>query len=241
MILQTNQSILKEKINQKNVSLGNYLRDQIVNITGTVNCSQANRITYTYELKAEGAFSVDTARTSPQPTSSGEWITGNLNLNLDTSKVVNTGDRVMPRTLFYNTFIVVSDVYGTLTRDQYNPKPSGEGIWELIDEYDILESIEYLEFKNIDTNYRTRIVIDGLRGGIVSRTQMFCRVACDDIYMETDYYCESSIINSGESYSYVRNKNRANSYQITNDRYSYCGIKTGASANIEFGYTYKLW
>ena len=40
--------------------------------------------------------------------------------------------------------------------------------------------------------------------------------------------------NSNEAYSYIKNKNGSNSYQITSDRNIDAGIKIGASANVEF-------
>ncbi len=123
--------------------------------------------------------------------------------------------------------------FGTDITIKGDPITSGNSLIEIRENYDITEA-SILEFTNLELNCQHKFVITSLTGSSSSTSHMFCNIGYDSTYIETDYCWESLITNSGESYSYVKNKNKTNSYQITSDKYTDSGIKNIASANIEF-------
>lgn len=114
-----------------------------------------------------------------------------------------------------------------------NPITTGENLLELKENYEITE-VAMLEFTDLDLSFQHKFLISDLKSNMSSAAQMFCNVGYNDTYIESSYYWESFMTNSNEAYSYIKNKNGSNSYQITSDRNIDAGIKIGASANVEF-------
>ncbi len=141
---------------------------------------------------------------------------------------INTGIQ------FYNALVVVSDVYGTPIIRKRNDDDNGSDAMKLVEQFSITKPIKYLEIKNIDnSNYRHKITIADLKSDTTTSSRLYCQISCDNSYVTDNlYYWVNIIFNSNEAYSYIKNKNQTNSYQITNDRYSYSGV----TGNTDNGY-----
>ncbi len=137
---------------------------------------------------------------------------------------INTGIQ------FYNAFVVVSDVYGTPVGSS---KQSTE--IQLIEEFNITKPIKYLAINNIDDNYRHKITIADLKSDYGNSGAMLnCQVGCNGNYVTNSVYgWNSDIFNSNEAYSYIKNKNQTNSYQITNDKYLDAGVSSNGNSYLE--------
>lgn len=92
------------KIDNTEIKQGMFKKDQIVNIRGSAYPYWANH----NWIKNQGALSIDKkigttfTRLKDEPDA---WTT----LDFDASRVVQTGDRVMPRTIFQNLYVIVSE------------------------------------------------------------------------------------------------------------------------------------
>ena len=96
----------KSTINPKQ---GSYVKDQIVNITGSIN----NGMFYTTKNEIVSTEAINFKKEEKE-LSIREWSGGRLSivtLRFNSSNIVTTGDRVMPRTMFTPAFVVVDDVY----------------------------------------------------------------------------------------------------------------------------------
>ena len=96
--------ITNYKIDNTEIKQGMFKKDQIVNIRGSAYPYWANH----NWIKNQGALSIDKkigttfTRLKDGPDA---WTT----LDFDASRVVQTGDRVMPRTIFQNLYVIVSE------------------------------------------------------------------------------------------------------------------------------------
>lgn len=113
-----------------------------------------------------------------------------------------------------------------------NPIPTGESIIKIKENYEITETA-IIEFTNLEINSLHKFIINNLTSNTTA-SQMYCLIGYNNTYIDTDYCWQSSITNSSENYSHIKNKNKTNSYQITNDKYTDAGIKSTAVSNIEF-------
>lgn len=87
---------------------GDYVRDQIVNLTGRFDFHGGG------QGEAEiwnttGVFAKTECRRSRWPSASNNRTTMTKGATFDASRVVQTGDRVMPRTVFQNLYVIVSE------------------------------------------------------------------------------------------------------------------------------------
>ncbi len=89
---------------------GDYIKDQIVNITGSINYNGGAQ-GKTEIWGEEGALYHGGESNGKYPNPSKENTVKPRNFGIDASRVVTTGDRVMPRTMFTYAFVVVDDVY----------------------------------------------------------------------------------------------------------------------------------
>lgn len=85
---------------------GSYVKDQIVNITGSIG----QNIDRGIDISGTGCFQ-NSGKTGHWTDFDKKGGKPKVGLNFDASLVVTTGDRVMPRTMFTYAFVVVDDVY----------------------------------------------------------------------------------------------------------------------------------
>ncbi len=142
---------------------------------------------------------------------------------------INTGIQ------FYNALVVVSDVYGTPIIRKRNDDDNGSDAMKLVEQFSITKPIKYLEIKNIDnSNYRHKITIADLKSDTTTSSRLYCQISCDNSYVTDNlYYWVNIIFNSNEAYSYIKNKNQTNSYQITNDKYLDAGVSSNGNSYLE--------
>lgn len=90
---------------------GDYVKDQIVNMKGEFFFLDQGTLPIWTEDSVSGIFDIkrDVARTTPHVESTGGWLHGYRGVTLDSSRVVQTGDRVIPRTVFENLYVIVSE------------------------------------------------------------------------------------------------------------------------------------
>ena len=89
---------------------GDYVKDQIVNIRGSTTFSYILREPPAF--KDSGAlFSQDISYRTPGADGGRMPDTKGIKINFDASRStgINTGDRVMPRTIFQNLYVIVSE------------------------------------------------------------------------------------------------------------------------------------
>lgn len=98
-----------DKVDGNQATQGKYHYDQIVNIFGEFNFDGGGQ-GHSEVWHANGVFQNCCPRTAtyPQP---ANFIPNNTprGVMFDASRVVKTGDRVLPRTIFYNLYVVVID------------------------------------------------------------------------------------------------------------------------------------
>lgn len=94
-----------DSVNGCVMNQGNFANDQIVNITGDFNWNNGGQ-GHTEITTARGAFKIDAESLSryPHPGGYSRYCRG---LSFDASRMVKTGDRVMPRTIFHNLYVVI--------------------------------------------------------------------------------------------------------------------------------------
>ena len=83
---------------------GDYVKDQIVNIRGNVRPFHS----IMPRVVSNGALNIVKVNNhfyNPFKSGPDAWTT----LDFDASRVVQTGDRVMPRTIFQNLYVIVSE------------------------------------------------------------------------------------------------------------------------------------
>ena len=93
----------KSTINPKQ---GSYVKDQIVNITGSITSCM-----YKSNVKSTGAIEFDNSDINQMYGMYPNITVDTITLRFNSSNIVTTGDRVMPRTMFTPAFVVVDDVY----------------------------------------------------------------------------------------------------------------------------------
>ncbi len=149
---------------------------------------------------------------------------------------INTGIQ------FYNALVVVSDVYGTPIIRKRNDDDNGSDAMKLVEQFSITKPIKYLEIKNIDnSNYRHKITIADLKSDTTTSSRLYCQISCDNSYVTDNlYYWSNNVFNSNESYDYIKNKNKANNYQLSSEKYLDAGVSSNGSAYIELDILDKI-
>lgn len=95
-----------DKVNGDYIKQGNYLPDQIVNMNGKFHVAGGDQ-GHSEIWHADGVFQGCCRETMPFPSASGNSIGHPRGVSFNASRVVRTGDRVMPRSIFYNLYVVV--------------------------------------------------------------------------------------------------------------------------------------
>lgn len=114
------------------------------------------------------------------------------------------------------------------------PIATGGGSVELKENYEITEATSMLEFTTLDPSLTHKFTLDNLQCSNSSGTMLHSTIGYgDNSYVASNYCWENTLTDSGESYNYIKYKNKGSSYQLTNDKYPDAGIKSTAGSNVE--------
>ena len=229
---------------------GKSLMDQIFNIQGYVGPLYSDvPLGYKvglYDFVGNGVF----APTEENDTknSSGFWhyLPGNKQYNtnktvkivFDASQMCATGSQVLPRTVHLNAFVVVNDYFTTtldFRRDDSNdPITSGDGVWELVEQYDFTDKNE-LEF-TYNNNERYKLCLSNLTVNTESPCYLRANVSNNGSeYITKRYNNTLSITRGYENYEYAYGQNNKDfmiigTFQRDEPRYA---INKGSLASLE--------
>lgn len=139
-------------------------------------------------------------------------------LNFKLSNSCRTGSQVLPRTVYLNAFVVVNDYFTTtldFRRDDSNdPITPGDGVWELVEQYDFTDKNE-LEF-TYDNNERYKLCLSNLRTDATNQsTRLIANVSANG----STYINENNYNMKQVKYGYD-----TSNYSVTQYNYPYISI-----------------
>ena len=199
-------------------NFGNSLMDQIFNIQGYVGPLYSDvPLGYKvglYDCVGNNAF----AQTEINDTlnSSGYWhglqgfrnntTNKTVKIVFDASKICATGSQVLPRTAHLYAFVVVNDYFTTTLdfwRDDSNdPITPGDGVWELVEQYDFTDKTE-LEF-TYNNNERYKLFLSNLTVNTDSPSNLIAKISPNgDYYIDDSVYFNNILRIGPDDYSYV--------------------------------------
>lgn len=159
-------------------------------------------------------------------------------LNFKLSNSCRTGSQVLPRTAHLNAFVVVNDYFITtldFKRDDSNdPITSGDGVWEMVEQYDFTDKNE-LEF-TYNNNERYKLFLSNLTVNTESPCYLRANVSNNGSeYITKRYNNTLSITRGYENYEYVYGQNNKDfmiigTFQRDEPRYA---INKGSLASLE--------
>ena len=173
---------------------GKSLIDQTFNIQGYVGPLYSDvPLGYKvglYDFVGNGVFALTEEKDTKN--SSGYWhyLPGNKQYNtnktvkivFDASQMCATGSQVLPRTVHLNAFVVVNDYFTTTLDfkidDSNDPITPGDGVWEVVEQYDFTDKTE-LEF-TYNNNERYKLFLSNLRTDATNQsTRLIANVSAD--------------------------------------------------------------
>lgn len=133
-------------------------------------------------------------------------------LNFNLSNTCKTGSQVLPRTVHLNAFVVVNDYFITtldFRRDDSNdPITPGDGVWELVEQYDFTDKNE-LEF-TYNNNERYKLCLSNLTVNTNSPSNLIAKISPNgDYYIDDSVYFNKILRIGPDDYSYVGPYQRA--------------------------------
>lgn len=116
------------------------------------------------------------------------------------------GSQTIPRTVTLNAFVVVNDYFTTtldFRRDDSNdPITPGDGVWELVEQYDFTDKTE-LEF-TYDNNERYKLFLSNLTVNTDSPSYLIAKISPNgDYYIDDSVYFNKILRIGPDGYSYV--------------------------------------
>lgn len=159
-------------------------------------------------------------------------------LNFNLSNTCRTGSQVLPRTVHLNAFVVVNDYFTTtldfIRDDSNDPITPGDGVWELVEQYDFTDKNE-LEF-TYNNNERYKLFLSNLTVNTESPCYLRANVSNNGSeYITKRYNNTLSITRGYENYEYVYGQNNKDfmiigTFQRDEPRYA---INKGSLASLE--------
>lgn len=208
-------------------NFGKSLMDQIFDIQGYVGPIYADlglgyKLGLPNKFVGNGVFAPTTTDSAINTrenylglASSGYKFNKIVKIVFDASQMCATGSQVLPRTVHLNAFVVVNDYFTTtidFRRDDSNdPITPGDGVWEVIEQYDFTDKNE-LEF-TYDNNERYKLFLSNLRTDATNQsTRLIANV-------------------SANGSTYINEKN----YNMKQNKYGY---DTGNYSVTQYNYPY---
>ena len=220
--------------------IGKSLYDQVLNATGSLVFENRHlRPSYIGGLirfkKITGVFTT----TGQEPKSQyfrgvdGYYEAPSI-LNFNLSNTCRTGSQVLPRTVHLNAFVVVNDYFTTTLDfkidDSNDPITSGDGVWEMVEQYDFTDKNE-LEF-TYSNNERYKLFLSNLRTDATNQsTMLIANVSADG----NTYINEKKYNMKQNRYGYD-----TSNYSITQYNYPYISINYSNSDPNTVIYNYSV-
>lgn len=210
-------------------NFGESLMDQILNIQGYIGPLYSDvPLGYKVGLSdfvGNGVFAL-TKKNDTKNSSGywhGLWGTKEKNPNkivkivFDASQMCATGSQVLPRTVHLNAFVVVNDYFTTtldFRRDDSNdPITPGDGVWEVVEQYDFTDKTE-LEF-TYNNNERYKLFLSNLTVNTDSPSYLIANVSNNGSDYITKKYSNSIFAYGIDgNFSYISVKNNENFMRI---------------------------
>lgn len=230
--------------------IGESLYDQVLNIQGYVGPIYADvGLGYKVGLKdtfvSNGVFAPTTTNSAINNSKQHLGLANSaykfnkiVKIVFDASKMCATGSQVLPRTAHLNAFVVVNDYFITtldFKRDDSNdPITSGDGVWEMVEQYDFTDKNE-LEF-TYNNNERYKLFLSNLTVNTESPCYLRANVSNNGSeYITKRYNNTLSITRGYENYEYVYGQNNKDfmiigTFQRDEPRYA---INKGSLASLE--------
>lgn len=108
----------------------------------------------------------------------------------------------------------------------------GDSNLELLNSYSIDTAISLMEFTDLDADCSHKFIFHGLKGGNSSGVILYCQIGAGSYF--TNYYNWLLELDVSTSTTETRRCGKlASSFQLTDNTYSFAGVKTSLSCDVE--------